>query len=50
MSPSSVPHRSRPSLLRMAAWVVALLVVIPALSFLGVALVNLNQHGSIIAP
>jgi hypothetical protein len=44
------PGRSRPSLMRMTAWVVALLVVIPVLSFVGVALVNLSQHGSIIAP
>ncbi len=47
---ASGAHRSRPSLLRMTAWVVALLVVIPVLSFVGVALVNLSQHGSIIAP
>ncbi len=49
-SGASRTGRSRPSVLRMTAWVIALLVIVPVLSFVGVALVNLSQHGSIIAP
>jgi len=43
-------RRSRPSAVRLIAWVIVLLVLIPALTFFGVALLNLTQHGSIIAP
>jgi hypothetical protein len=49
-SDTSHPGRSRPSVLQLTTWFLALLVIIPVLSFVGVALVNLSQHGSIIAP
>ena len=44
------PGRSRPSALRLLGWLVACVVVVPVLTFVSVALLNLSQHGSIIAP